>query len=188
MCALKTRVHLFLPNTYQTPCYEWTLNYNWAFFHFIKKDIQFNGSSCQRLTLGYMASCFLLTCREERLWLVSQHEQNMAKPGWPSKGAASHSSRWIVPELRSLLRWGWMRDKDEGSNSWAGQVHWKWWNKVGMRLPPYSPQGASVPEKRQRQQDHERQKKVWSRRQKKNNSFLAQFAVKQGSCDICVLS
>lgn len=59
----------------------------------------------------------------------------------------------------------------------AGQVHWKWWNKQGKRLLSYSPWGASIPEKRQRQQDHERQKKVWSRGQKENNSCLSSLPV-----------
>lgn len=32
----------------------------------------------------------------------------------------------------------------------SGQVHWKWWNKPGKRLLPYSPQVASIPEENQR--------------------------------------
>lgn len=91
------------------------------------------------------------------------------------KGLLFLASRWIVPELGSLLRWGYTKDKDEGDNTWAGQVDWKWWfrNEVSSLQ---SPGCTHSWEETKEAGPWKKQKKVCSTRWE-NNGFLAPFPV-----------
>lgn len=125
-----------------------------------------------KLTLDYTARCFLLTCREEKITAdITTTDKTWLSLSDLPQGllllAAGELFLKLLPSWNKFIR------KTRMKVVVSGQVHWKWWNKPRKRLLPYSPKSASIPEKNQRQQDHERQKIVWSRGQRENHCCLS---------------